>query len=80
MRSRGINLSDAQVYRLVTGEPPRIPSRTFAALCDIFDCTPNDLFEPYVEMRAAAPANAPRPRDLAKLSRCQRDGVPPHGH
>jgi Cro/C1-type HTH DNA-binding domain len=26
LRSRGINLSDAQVYRLVTGEPQRIPS------------------------------------------------------
>ena len=57
LRSRGINLSDAQVYRLVTGEPQRIPSRTFAALCDIFDCTPNDLFEPYIEMQAAASAN-----------------------
>jgi len=24
------------------------------------DCSPNDLFEPYVEMRAAATANAPK--------------------
>jgi hypothetical protein len=24
------------------------------------DCTPNDLFEPFVEMRAAATANAPK--------------------
>jgi DNA-binding Xre family transcriptional regulator len=36
LSSRGVNLSDAQVYRLVTGEPQRIPSRTFAALCDTF--------------------------------------------
>lgn len=64
LRSRGINLSDAQVYRLVTGEPQRIPALTFAALCDIFDCSPNDLFEPYVELRAAATADAPRPREL----------------
>lgn len=64
LKSRGINLSDAQVYRLVTGEPQRIPSRTFAALCDIFDCTPNDLFEPYVEMQAAKTANAPRSSEL----------------
>jgi len=60
LRSRGINLSDAQVYRLITGTPERIPARTFAALCDILDCQPNDLFEPFVEMRAAASANAPR--------------------
>lgn len=65
LRSRGINLSNAQVHRLVTGTPERIPARTFAALCDILDCSPNDLFEPYVEMRAAKSANAPgRPEDI----------------
>ncbi len=60
LKARGINLSESQVYRLVTGTPERIPARTFAALCDILDCTPNDLFEPYVEMRAAATAQAPK--------------------
>lgn len=65
LRSRGINLSNAQVHRLVTGTPERIPAHTFAALCDILDCTPNDLFEPFLEMRAARSANAPaRPEDL----------------
>lgn len=65
LKSRGINLSNAQVHRLVTSTPERIPARTFAALCDILDCSPNDLFEPYLEMRAAATANAPRrPADL----------------
>jgi DNA-binding Xre family transcriptional regulator len=65
LRSRGINLSESQVYRLVTGTPERIPARTFAALCDILDCSPNDLFEPFVEMRAASTANAPsRPEDI----------------
>ncbi|EIC70783.1 transcriptional regulator [Mycobacteroides abscessus M94] len=64
LRSRGINLSEAQVYRLVTGEPQRIPSRTFAALCDIFGCSPSDLFEPYVELQAAKTAEAPRAKDL----------------
>jgi len=63
LRSRGINLSPAQVHRLVTSTPERIPARTFAALCDILDCTPNDLFEPFVEMRAAATAEAPRRPD-----------------
>lgn len=65
LESRGINLSNAQVHRLVTNTPDRIPARTFAALCDILECTPNDLFEPYVEIRAAATADAPRrPEDL----------------
>ena len=57
LKSRGIALSESQVYRLVTGTPERIPARTFAALCDILDCSPNDLFEPYVEMRAANRVN-----------------------
>jgi DNA-binding Xre family transcriptional regulator len=60
LRSRGISLSNAQVHRLVTGPPERIPARTFAALCDILECEPNDLFEPFVETRAAATADAPR--------------------
>ena len=38
LKSRGINLSESQVYRLVTGTPERLPARTFAALCDILDC------------------------------------------
>ena len=65
LKMRGVNLSNAQVHRLVTQPPERIPARTFAALCDILDCTPNDLFEPYIQMRASATANAPkRPQDL----------------
>lgn len=65
LRSRGINLSPAQVHRLVTSTPERIPARTFAALCGILDCGPGDLFEPFVEMRAAATAEAPRrPEDI----------------
>lgn len=61
LRTRGIDLSESEVYRLVTGTPERIPARTFAALCDVLDCTPNDLFEPFVEMRAAGRVNAPGP-------------------
>lgn len=57
LKSRGITLSESQVYRLVTGTPERIPARTFAALCDILDCTPNDIFELVVEMRAANRVN-----------------------
>lgn len=50
---------------MVTGTPERIPAQTFAALCDILGCTLNDLFEPYVQMRAAETANSPkRPEDL----------------
>jgi DNA-binding Xre family transcriptional regulator len=46
---RGVNLSSTQVYRLVTEKPERLSMRTLVALCDIFDCSPGDLIEPYVE-------------------------------
>jgi DNA-binding Xre family transcriptional regulator len=49
LRDRGISLSAAQVYRLVADKPERLSLRTLVALCDIFDCTPNDLVEPYVQ-------------------------------
>lgn len=44
----------------MTSTPERIPARTLTALCDILDCVPGDLFEPFVKMRAATTAEAPR--------------------
>ncbi|WP_129336969.1 helix-turn-helix domain-containing protein [Cellulomonas endophytica] len=49
LRERGVNLSAAQVYRLVADKPERLSLHTLTALCDIFGCTPADLVEPYVE-------------------------------
>ncbi|MGM9471719.1 helix-turn-helix domain-containing protein [Pseudarthrobacter sp. YS3] len=45
LASHGIKLSKEQVYRLVTGTPQRLNLRVLAALCAIFDCSPNDLIE-----------------------------------
>lgn len=53
LAERGIVLSEAQVYRLVTGIPERLSLRTLTALCDILGCTPNDLIEPVAETAAA---------------------------
>lgn len=49
LAQRGITLSAAQTYRLVTGTPERLSLRTLMALCDILGCTPNDLIEPVAE-------------------------------
>lgn len=43
---RGVELSAAQVYRLVTSPPERLNMRVLAAVCDALGCTPNDLIEP----------------------------------
>ena len=45
LAERGITLSREQVFRLVTQPPLRLSRDTPAALCDILDCTPNDLIE-----------------------------------
>lgn len=47
LEQRGIDLSPAQVYRLVTHTPERLSLDVLAALCDVLDCTPNDLIEPF---------------------------------
>jgi DNA-binding Xre family transcriptional regulator len=49
LAERGVELSTAQVYRLVTDKPERLSMKTLTALCDILSCTPADLIDPYVE-------------------------------
>jgi DNA-binding Xre family transcriptional regulator len=43
LAQRGVCLSAAQTYRLVTGKPERLSLQVLAALCDIFNCTPAEL-------------------------------------
>jgi len=45
LAERGIHLSREQVFRLVTQPPQRLSMDTLVALCDILDCTPNDLID-----------------------------------
>lgn len=56
LAQRGVELSAAQTYRLVTGRPERLSLQILAALCDIFDCTPADLIE---TTATTGPAKAP---------------------
>ena len=46
---RGIELSPAQVHRLVTQTPERLSLRTLMALCDALDCEVSDLIERVAE-------------------------------
>lgn len=56
---RGVELSAAQVYRLVTSPPERLNMQVLAAVCDALGCTPNDLIEP---IAADTTIRAPRAR------------------
>lgn len=53
LSERGVELSPAQIYRLVAQTPERLNLRTLAALCDILSCTPSALIEPVVEAKPA---------------------------
>ena len=56
LAERGVSLSAAQVYRLAAQVPERLSLRTLAALCDIFDCTPDQLIDVGPDAPLATPA------------------------
>ena len=79
LAERGIELSPAQVYRLVTGTPERLNLQVLAALCDILGCTPNDLIVPEVSTKSARKTAqgteaTPHPRVVPKRSVVRRPG------
>jgi len=56
LRQRGVEMSRQMVHRVVTKAPQRINVDVLGALCDILDCTPNDLLELRHEQIHQAPA------------------------
>jgi hypothetical protein len=54
-----VRLSNTQVWRLVTGKPERLNLHTLMVLCDLLDCTPNDLIHP---VEAPAKGRLPKRR------------------
>jgi DNA-binding Xre family transcriptional regulator len=65
LAERGVELSAAQVYRLVTGTPERLNLHTLAALCDILACSPAELIEPVAQTGRARKAAGGRPAAAA---------------
>ena len=78
LAAHGIKLSDSQVWRLITGRPERLSLRVLIVLCEILDCTPDDLIEriqaPAVKKRAAGGGRAagadivPKPAKIRRTS------------
>lgn len=73
LAERGVDLSREQVYRLVTQPPQRLSMDTLAALCDILECTPNDLIQVEVTntsvAKRTAAAGAPPPVQRTQIRR-----------
>jgi DNA-binding Xre family transcriptional regulator len=65
LAERGVSLSREQVFRLVTRPPQRLSMDVLAALCDILECTPNDLIDVQVVKapvkKAAGSGSRPTP-------------------
>jgi DNA-binding Xre family transcriptional regulator len=57
LAEHGVQLSETQVWRLLTGKPERLNLHTLMVLCEILGCTPNDLIR-----RAEPTASASRER------------------
>jgi DNA-binding Xre family transcriptional regulator len=70
LQAEGVELSSAQVYRLVAKTPERLSLATLAALGRILSCTPSDL----IVIGARAAAEKPT-RSLAGKARPRRAEV-----
>lgn len=79
LAERGVSLSREQTYRLVTGHPQRLSMTILVALCDILDCTPNDLIEPRIvegaARKIAGESTAPPPPVSARRTTINRPGA-----
>jgi DNA-binding Xre family transcriptional regulator len=77
LHAHGVRLSDSQVWRLVTGRPERLNLRALIVLCEILDCTPNDLIErvEVAQPKKKRAAGRAAGRDVVpKRARIRRDG------
>jgi DNA-binding Xre family transcriptional regulator len=76
LAERGVHLSREQVFRLVTQPPQRLSMDTLAALCDILECTPNDLIEVQAvnTQVSKAASDVRRPEPQARRTTIRRPG------
>lgn len=69
LTERGVVLSREQVFRLVTSPPQRLSMDVLAALCDILECSPNDLIEIETVNQSVKKAAGDPPREAPKVRR-----------
>jgi DNA-binding Xre family transcriptional regulator len=69
LAERGVSLSREQVFRLVTRPPQRLSMDVLSALCDILECTPNDLIDIQVVKAAVKKAAGGGPRPTPPVRR-----------
>ena len=77
LAERGVSLSREQVYRLVVRVPERLNLAALAALCDILDCSPAELVEPYAGHPESATGSARGSAPPARPRRARLTPAPP---
>jgi len=77
LAERGVNLSREQVYRLVVRVPERLNLTALAALCDILDCSPAELVEPYAGREEPATSSSRGSAPPARPRRARVTPAPP---
>jgi DNA-binding Xre family transcriptional regulator len=77
LATRGVALSREQVYRLVTKTPQRLNLVTLSALCDIFECSPNELIEPLHGAESDPQPTKPEGRAAVSTIRPKRARITP---
>lgn len=55
LATQGVQLSREQVYRIVTRPPARLNIELLIALCNVLECTPNDLIDLSTHRRDQTP-------------------------
>lgn len=75
LADRGVSLSREQTYRMVTGQPQRLSMHTLVALCDILECTPNDLIEPQITEVATRKAAGQSNSTVTAMSSARRTKI-----
>lgn len=69
LAEHGVVLSREQVFRLVTQPPQRLSMDVLAALCDILECTPNDLIEIEAVNQSVKKSVGEKPAAVPKVRR-----------
>ncbi|ALE73556.1 Cro/Cl family transcriptional regulator (plasmid) [Pseudonocardia sp. EC080610-09] len=72
LAERDITLSRPQVYRLVNQRPERVSLQLIAAICDIFDCRPDDLLTVTATDARARKTGTTNPANVVDLNRTLR--------
>jgi DNA-binding Xre family transcriptional regulator len=69
LKPHGVELSREQIYRIATSVPQRLSLDLLGALCEVLECSPNDLiqYKRVSKRKRAVGGGAPEPKALKDI-------------